>query len=78
MKKFFALIFAAFSGVYLLLGPIPDPLPLVDEGVALVIFLNCLAALGLDLRKYIGMGPKKKRSEPEDHEPRKVRGRVVD
>ena len=63
MKKLLAVLFALLSGLYLLLlGPIPEPLPFLDEGIALLVFLNCLAYLGLDLRRFFGMKSKKEES----------------
>lgn len=68
VKKLIALILALASGVYLAFGWLPDPIPFVDEGVALVVFLNSLAHLGLDLRRFFGMGGGKKvdKGEPID------------
>lgn len=63
VRKLLALVFAVLSGGYLLFGWIPDPLPFVDEGLALVVFLNCLAALGVDLRGWLGMEKGRKRQE---------------
>lgn len=74
MKKVFALLFAILSGIYLVVGgPLPDPIPFVDEGMAFLIFINSLAALGLDLRRFVGMGGKKK-----DDELKSAKGKVVD
>ncbi|GHC59553.1 hypothetical protein [Roseibacillus persicicus] len=70
MKKLIAAFFAIASGLYLLtIGLVPaptplDPLPFIDEGVVFLILINSLAALGLDLRRFVGMkGGKKKSSE---------------
>ncbi|MDE0826337.1 MAG: hypothetical protein OSA48_05980 [Akkermansiaceae bacterium] len=60
MKKLIALILALASGLYLAFGWLPDPIPFIDEGVALVVFLNSLAHLGLDLRRFFGLGGGKK------------------
>jgi hypothetical protein len=69
MKKFIATLFAGASGLYLLtMGIIPDPIPFVDEAVALLIFVNSAAYLGLDLRRFVGMRAKAPRR----------RGRTVD
>ncbi len=72
MKKLFALFFVGLSGLYLLVaGPMPDPIPFLDEGMALIVFVNSLAFLGLDLRRFVGMGKKKDNM-------RKTKGAVVD
>ena len=56
MNKFWALILAAVSGVALAADiAIFDPIPFVDEGVLLVIFLTSLSHLGLDLRRFFGV-----------------------
>ncbi len=55
MKKLFALLVAVLSGLYLVvMVPTVDPFPFLDEGLATLIFLNALAALGIDLRKVFG------------------------
>ena len=60
MKRFFALILALVSGGYLLtMGPMPDPLPIVDEALMLVIFVQALAALGIDIRRWLPLFGKK-------------------
>ena len=63
MKKLIALGFAVACGLYLLIwGPMPaplDPIPFLDEGVAFLILINCLAYLGLDLRRFFGLKSKK-------------------
>jgi hypothetical protein len=54
MKRKIAWIGVILSGLYLLTaGPIPDPIPFIDEGVALAVFLKCTAYLGFDLRKWL-------------------------
>ena len=54
MKRKLAWTGAILSGLYLLTaGAIPDPLPFIDEGVALAVFLKCTTALGYDLRKWL-------------------------
>ncbi len=71
MKKLIAAFLALLSGLYLAtLGILPDPLPFLDEGIALLLLLNCLAYLGLDLRGFLGRKP-----EPA---PVRARGRTID
>lgn len=66
MKKLLALLLAAVSGICLALDiAIPDPLPFIDEGVLLVVFLSSLAHLGLDVRRYFGVKGKKAASKGE-------------
>jgi hypothetical protein len=55
VKPVLALAFAILSGLYLLvMTPTLDPLPVLDEGLALMVFLNALAALGVDVRALFG------------------------
>lgn len=72
MKKFIALIFAVLSGGYLVLGPIPDPLPFLDEGMALLVFVKSMAVLGIDLSRFLPFAGKK--SKPDG----KKEGEVID
>jgi hypothetical protein len=61
MKKLIAVLFALASGLYLLsIGPAPDPVPFLDEGVAFLVLINCLAFLGLDLKRFFGLKSKKR------------------
>ncbi len=68
MNKVVALILAILSGLYLAIGgPLPDPIPFIDEGLAFMVLLNSLAVLGLDLRRFVGMkGKDKKMSAKQD------------
>ena len=69
MKKLIAIVFAVASGLYLLIwGPMTaplDPIPFLDEGAAFLILINCLAYLGLDLRKFFGLKSKKEGAKGE-------------
>jgi len=58
MKRKLAWIGAIVTGLYLItIGPLPfpamDPLPFIDEAVALALFLKCTSSLGYDLRKWL-------------------------
>ena len=57
MKRLFVWLIAIVSGLYVLV-PLPwftpvDPVPLLDEGVALMIFLKSTAWLGYDLSRWL-------------------------
>lgn len=61
MKRKLAWLGAILSVLYLLtLGIMPDPLPFIDEGLALAVLLNSASYLGYDLRKWLPFLPKKK------------------
>ncbi len=67
MKRKLAWTGAVVSGLYLLtVGPIPDPIPFIDEGVALAVFLKCTAYLGYDLRKWLPFFGKSAKSKPSE------------
>lgn len=66
MKKFIAAVFALISGVYLVfLGWIPDPLPIIDEATALIVFVKSMAVLGVDLTRFIPFLGKKTKEAPK-------------
>ena len=60
MKKVVAILLALASGAGML---IPDPIPVLDEGLLLLILLSCLAYLGLDLRSFFGIRKPKDQRE---------------
>ena len=75
MTRIIAWLFAIASGLYLLImgpmvGPL-DPLPLIDEAMALAIFLKSTSYLGYDFRRFIPFlrkrgGGKKKARDPRE------------
>lgn len=76
VKKFIAFIFALVSGLYLLIwgpmiGPL-DPIPIVDEATALLIFVKSMAVLGIDLSRFVPFLGRKGKTPP------KPPGQVVD
>jgi hypothetical protein len=76
VKKFIAAVFAMVSGLYLLIwgpmiGPL-DPVPIIDEATALLIFVKSMAILGIDLGRFVPFLGKKSKPAP------KAPGPVVD
>lgn len=66
MKRKLAWLGVIVSGLYLLtMGPIPDPIPFIDEGVAFAVLLKCAAYLGYDLRKWLPFFSKKQTSSQQ-------------
>lgn len=82
MKRKIAWIGAILSGLYLVtIGPLPfpamDPLPFIDEAVALAIFLKCSSYLGYDLRKWLPFFGKKGKSA-STRSPKNEKGVIID
>jgi hypothetical protein len=74
VKKFIAFIFALVSGLYLLVwgpmvGPL-DPVPIIDEATALLIFVKSMGVLGIDLSRFIPFLGKRE-SRPRRNRPAK-------
>jgi hypothetical protein len=72
MKRKIAWLGVILSALYLItIGILPDPLPLVDEGIALAVLLRCSSYLGYDLRKWVPFLPR--REKPLSQKPNKIR-----
>lgn len=65
VKKFLAVIFALISGVYVIFGPFPDPLPFLDEATALLIFVKSMSVLGVDISRFVPFLGKKTKNPPK-------------
>lgn len=64
MKKALATLAVLMSGGYLLtLGILPDPVPFIDEGVALVVLVKSLAYLGIDISRFVPFMSRKAKQE---------------
>ena len=76
VKKLIALLFALVSGLYLVIwGPMIaplDPVPIIDEATALIIFVKAMGVLGVDLSRLVPFLGRKEKP------PQKAPGQVVD
>jgi hypothetical protein len=77
MKRRIAWLLATLSGLYLLtLGILPDPLPFIDEGIALWIFVKATGHLGYDVTRWIPFLSKKKAAKAPGSQ--SVLGPIID
>lgn len=75
MKRRIAWLAAIVSGLYLfVLGPIPDPIPFLDEATALMILVKSMAYLGYDVRGWIPFIGKTRAAKKS----RRKRGTTID
>jgi len=83
MKRFVLWVVAILSGLYLLImgpmvGPL-DPIPIIDEAIALAIFLKATSALGYDVRRFLPFLGKGKGAAPgKKAAPRGAKDMTVD
>ena len=77
MKRRIAWFLASVSGLYLLtIGPLPDPIPIVDEATALLIFVKSMAFLGYDVTRFLPFLGKNKSAKTRTA--KRSAGNVVD
>ncbi len=70
MKRKLAWMVAIVSGVYVVLGPLPDPIPLLDEGLALMVFVKAMGWLGYDVTRWLPfVGKGARRACPDNSKP---------
>lgn len=66
MKRKVAKIVAVGSVLYLLVaGPLPDPIPLLDEGVMLWLFAWAMKELGHDVAQWLPLFGKGRKERAE-------------